>query len=148
MSGHLDADLERKFHCLLEQLGNQLTFSIKYKHSECSFARHLFSKLEHMSPTTTFISELIRAANQTDDLTFWEVRRLLERAISAIESLREEAGIIPIRGRDAIIYIRTVAAGADRISREEWHHGLLHAAEMIRDLHIILHTGTEITMST
>jgi len=99
-----------------------------------------------MSKTTAFVAELVRAANETGSLSPFEVRRLLDRAISTIRDLREDVGIIPIKGRDALIYVETVAAGADRVPEEEWHHGLLHAAEMIRDLHIVLDLDTRISV--
>lgn len=97
-----------------------------------------------MSATTQFVSELVRAANEVDRLSAGEVRRLLDRAIFTIEDLRELAGIVPLRGKDALIYIRTVAVATDRVPTEEWHHGLLHAAEMVRDLHVVLDSETEI----
>ncbi|WP_312412441.1 hypothetical protein [Shinella sp.] len=99
-----------------------------------------------MTSTHQLISELIRAANEVDRLSASEVKRLLDRAISEISDLRHQVGIIPILGRDAAIYVSTVAAGADRVPREEWHHGLLHAAEMMRDLYIVASSGTDITV--
>jgi hypothetical protein len=99
-----------------------------------------------MSKTNDFISELVRAANETKSLSPYEVRRLLDRAVTTIQNLREDIGIIPIKGRDALIYVQTVAAGADRVPEDEWHHGLLHAAEMIRDLHIVVDSETWISI--
>lgn len=93
-----------------------------------------------------FISELIGAANEADKLSSSEVTRLPDRAITVINDLRPQLGIIPILGPDAVIYLRTVAAGADRVPREELYQGSLHAAEMMRDLHIILDTGTAINL--
>lgn len=92
--------------------------------------------------TNDVVARLVRAANQTDKLGAIEVHRLLDHAVSKIIELRQAANIVPIRGRDALIYIQTVAAGADRVPAEEWHHGLLHAAEMLRDLHIVVESGT------
>jgi hypothetical protein len=97
-----------------------------------------------LSNTTEFISGLVRAANEYERLTSNEVTRLLERAVATIRELREQAGITPIAGRDALIYVQTVSAGSDRIPKEEWYHGLLHAAEMLRDLHIVVDSGTKI----
>jgi hypothetical protein len=97
-----------------------------------------------LSATTDFVSEVVRAANEVEKLTSVEVSRLLDLSVDTIRDLRHQAGIIPIEGRDALIYIRTVAAGASRVSTEEWHHGFRQAAEMIRDLRIVLDTGTEI----
>ena len=99
-----------------------------------------------MSNTTDFISELVRAANEHEKLSSDEVTRLLDRAITTVRELREHAGITPIIGRDALIYVQTVSAGSARVPKEEWHHGLLHAAEMIRDLHIVVDSGTRIVI--
>lgn len=96
--------------------------------------------------TNDIVARLVRAANETDRLGAIEVRRLLDQAISKIIELRQAASIVPIRGRDALIYVQTVAAGADRIPAEEWHHGLLHAAEMLRDLHIVVESRTRIRL--
>lgn len=97
-----------------------------------------------MTPASDLTADLIRAANRTSKLSAVQVDRLLPRAVAMIVELRQEANIIPISGRDALIYIRTVLAGVGQVPKEEWHHALLHAAEMIRDLHIIIDTGTEI----
>lgn len=94
------------------------------------------------------IARLIRSANEVDRLSPSEVRRLLEQAISMIRELRTRARIVPISGRDGLVYIQTVAAGADRVPKEEWHHGMLHAAEMLRDLHIVVESGTQIYFTT
>ena len=96
--------------------------------------------------TNDVVARLVRAANQTDKIGAIEVRRLLDHAVSKITELRQAANIVPIKGRDALIYIQTVAAGADRVPAEEWHHGLLHAAEMLRDLHIVVESGTRIQL--
>jgi hypothetical protein len=72
--------------------------------------------------------------------------RMLNDSVEAIRQLRHQTNIIPIPGRDALIYIRTVAAGADHAPMEEWRHALLHAAEMIRDLNIVLDSGTMVTL--
>ncbi|SCB10650.1 hypothetical protein [Rhizobium multihospitium] len=100
-----------------------------------------------MSATTDFIANLVRAANEVEKLSPNEVSDLLDRSVDAIRQLRQELGIVPVPGKDALIYIRTVSAGATRVPHEKWHHGLLHAAEMIRDLHIVRDTGTEFRIS-
>lgn len=69
---------------------------------------------------------------------------MLDDAVTAIRQLRLETNIIPIPRKDSLIYLRTVAAGADRIPSYEWRHALLHAAEMIRDLSIVIHSGAVI----
>ncbi|AGB73936.1 MULTISPECIES: hypothetical protein [Rhizobium] len=96
-----------------------------------------------MTVTTDFIADLVRAANGVEKLSAHQVSDLLDRSVDTIRQLRQELGIVPVPGKDALIFIRTVSAGAARMSQAEWHHGLLHAAEMIRDLHIVRDTGTE-----
>ncbi|TIX90531.1 hypothetical protein [Rhizobium sp. P44RR-XXIV] len=100
-----------------------------------------------MSTTTDFIAELVRAANEVEKLSSYEVSRMLDRSVNTIRELRHELGIVPVQGRDALTYISTVSAGAAQVPNEEWYHGLLHAAEMIRDLHIVRDTGTEFRIS-
>ena len=100
-----------------------------------------------MTVTTDFIADLVRAANGVEKLSAHQVSDLLDRSVDIIRQLRQELGIVPVPGKDALIYIRTVSAGGARVPQEEWHHGLLHAAEMIRDLHIVRETGTEFRIS-
>lgn len=97
-----------------------------------------------MSSVNRLVSELVRSANSIDRLSATTVRRMLEDAIEAIRQLRFATNIVPIPGKDAVIYIRTVAAGADRVPPDEWRHALLHAAEMIRDLSIVVDSRTMI----
>ncbi len=96
-----------------------------------------------MTVTTDFIADLVRAANGVEKIAAHQLSDLLDRSVDTIRQLRQELGIVPVPGKDALIYIRTVSAGAARVPQEEWHHGLLHAAEMIRDLYIVRDTGTE-----
>jgi hypothetical protein len=100
-----------------------------------------------VSATTDFIAELVRAANEVGKLSPHEVSNMLDRSVNTIRVLRRDVGIVPVPGKDALIYIRAVSAGAERVPREEWYHGLLYAAEMIRDLHIVHDTGTEFRIS-
>lgn len=97
-----------------------------------------------MSGVNKLVSELVRAANAIDSLSAERVATMLNDAVEAIRQLRQATNIIPIQGKDALIYVRTVAAGADRLPSEEWRHALLHAAEMIRDLSIVIDSGTVI----
>jgi hypothetical protein len=46
-----------------------------------------------MSSITSFVSELIRAANEVERLNAFTISRLLKRAIVTIQDLRESAGI-------------------------------------------------------
>ena len=95
-----------------------------------------------MTTATDLVSELIRTANRVERLSPEQVRQLLDRAVHWIDEIRRQVGIVPIQEKDALKYLRTVSAGADRVPPEEWHHALLHAAEMVRDLHIVTDTGT------
>lgn len=99
-----------------------------------------------MSGVNRLIAELLRAANTVEQQTPARVARMLDDSVEAIRQLRHQTNIIPIPGKDALIYIRTVAAGADRAPMEEWRHALLHAAEMIRDLSIVLDSGTMVNL--
>ncbi|ACP24947.1 hypothetical protein NGR_c11620 [Sinorhizobium fredii NGR234] len=42
--------------------------------------------------TTVFIAELIRAANEADRLTSFEIKGLLNRSIATIRDMREQRG--------------------------------------------------------
>ena len=103
-----------------------------------------------MSSTTDFISELVRAANEVEKLHGEEARRLLNRAITIIRDMRET---IDIPGghtaADAVIDLQTtaVALGLGNRSPDQVKAALLDAAGIIRDLHIVLDTGTEIQMN-
>ncbi|WP_105432436.1 MULTISPECIES: hypothetical protein [Neorhizobium] len=100
-----------------------------------------------MSSTTDFIAELIRAANEVEKLHGEEARRLLNRAITVIRDMRETIGIPGSRtAADVVIDLQTtaVALGLGNRSPEQVKAALLDAAGIIRDLHIVLDTGTEI----
>jgi hypothetical protein len=72
-----------------------------------------------MRGVNRFVSQLVRAANTANRRSAERVAGMLEEAIKSIRRLRQATNIIPIPGKDAIIYVRTVAAGADRVPREE-----------------------------
>lgn len=46
-----------------------------------------------MSLTTAFISELIKAANEADRLSPFEIKQLLNRSVAIIRDMREQTGI-------------------------------------------------------
>ena len=46
-----------------------------------------------MSSVPSFVSELVRSANETDRLTDYEAANLLRRSITVIRDLREAVGI-------------------------------------------------------
>lgn len=100
-----------------------------------------------MTSVNEFIAELVRAANAVDQIRDFEVRRLLDRAVTTIRDMRETIGIPPSQtGADALIYLQTVSAQIDvgSVGDEAIRAALLDAAGMIRDLHIVLDTKTEI----
>lgn len=103
-----------------------------------------------MSTTTDFIAELVRAANKVEKLTDYERRRLFERAVTTIKDLRETIGIPSAQDdADRIVGLQVLVAARGIQAKEpsEVREALLTAAGMIRDLHIVLDTGTEIEIS-
>ncbi|KKX25327.1 hypothetical protein [Rhizobium sp. LC145] len=100
-----------------------------------------------MSSVNDFVSELVRAANVVEKLREDEKGRLLARAVRTIRDLRIEVGIpTNVSIKDAAIelleaYARIKDGTADA---HEVRTALLDAAGMIRDLHIVRDTGTEI----
>ncbi|RVG20318.1 hypothetical protein [Sinorhizobium meliloti] len=92
-----------------------------------------------MSLTTAFIGELIRAANEADKLTPFEIKRLLNRSVATIRDMREQTGIPGSnRARDVVIDLQVASARADALSANEIRDNLLDAADIIRTLKIIL----------
>ena len=95
--------------------------------------------LPFMSLTTAFISELVWAANQVEQLTSFEKRRLLGRAVVTIREMRDQVGIPESKtAADPVIDLQTTAAGIDRRTHDQVMAALLDAADMIRTLRIIL----------
>ncbi|MFF2324249.1 hypothetical protein ACFVTJ_24680 [Agrobacterium sp. NPDC058088] len=101
-----------------------------------------------MTLTNSFIAELIRDANLLDHLNGYQRRRMLERAVTTIRDMRETIGIPPGPGRDRLLEIQTVALSIELgwRSDEEVRNALLLAAAMIRDLHIVLDSKTDISI--
>ncbi|WP_085043874.1 hypothetical protein [Ensifer aridi] len=92
-----------------------------------------------MSLTTDFIAELIRAANEADKLTPFEVKRLLNRSVATIRDMREQTGIRGNhRAKDVVIDLQVAAARAESLSSAEIRDALLDAADIIRTLKILL----------
>lgn len=100
-----------------------------------------------MSSSNDLITELLRAANKLEKCEPCQQRRLLERAAIAIRDMRRRAGI-PQGGyrRDALVDLKILAVKLDElpIDPSEVSSGMLQAAGMIRDLHIVLDTSTRI----
>ena len=101
-----------------------------------------------MSLVTNFIGELIRDANRIERLDALQKRQMLERAVATIADLREAAGISKGPGRDIVLDIHTTALSVERGWRDadQVRAAFLLAAGMIRDLHIVLDSGTKISV--
>lgn len=101
-----------------------------------------------MTVTNSFIAELVRDANKLDHLDDYQKRRMLERAVTTIRDMRETIGIPPGPGRDSLLDIHTVALSIERgwHSDEGIRNALLLAAGMIRELHIVLDSKTDISI--
>jgi hypothetical protein len=102
-----------------------------------------------MSSITAFIVELVRAANEVEKLDDIEKKRLLERSVTIIRDMRETIGF-PAAQADADriydIQNQVAAMGIGSSSRDEVRDCLLLSATMIRDLHIVLDTDTQVTV--
>lgn len=92
-----------------------------------------------MSLTTQFIAELVRAANEADRLSPFEIKRLLNRSVATIRDMREQTGIPGSnRAKDVVIDLQVAAATADSPPAAEIRDVLLDAADIIRTLKIVL----------
>lgn len=100
-----------------------------------------------MSTATDFISELVRAANEVKKMSDYERQRLFERAVTTIKDMRETISI-PSAQDDADrmvgLQVLVAARGIQAKEPSEVRDALLTAAGMIRDLYIVLDTGTEV----
>ncbi len=101
-----------------------------------------------MTLTTHFISELIRDANRVQRLDAFQKRRMLERAVATIRDMRETIGMPGGPGRDVALDIHTTAMAIERGWRndDEIREAFLMAAGMIRDLHIVIESGTKVSV--
>ncbi|EJC64702.1 hypothetical protein Rleg5DRAFT_1464 [Rhizobium leguminosarum bv. viciae WSM1455] len=73
-----------------------------------------------MSTTTDFVSELVRAANEVDELTSFEVTNLLSRSIITILDLRELTGIpSSLTPQDAVVVLREITNNAGGRNRSD-----------------------------
>lgn len=100
-----------------------------------------------MSSTTDFVAELVRAANEVEKLGAYEKVRLLDRAITAIRDMREQVGVQSSgTAADAVVELQTtrVAMARGKQTSDHVKAALLDAADMIRTLHIVLETETQI----
>ncbi|SCW82121.1 hypothetical protein SAMN02927900_05287 [Rhizobium mongolense subsp. loessense] len=99
-----------------------------------------------MTSTNDFIAEIIRAANRVERLGDTEKRRLLQRAVVTISKLRERSGIPSSNtNHDAVFALQAIEVTVERREAGEIKQALLMAADVIRTLHIVLDSGTQIT---
>lgn len=94
-----------------------------------------------MSAATQFVCELIRAANVVEKVDDIERQRLLNRSVVTIRDMRERAGSMksrPIKQAINDLQSLIVAVHCGHAHDEQIHSGLLHAATIIRKLHIVL----------
>ncbi|MDX0617696.1 hypothetical protein GOC93_29340 [Sinorhizobium medicae] len=92
-----------------------------------------------MSLTTAFIAELIRAANEVERLTYYQISRLLDRSVDTIRDMRRQTAIAGgHRARDVVIDLQLASARARDLSPAETRDVLLDAADIIRTLKIAL----------
>ncbi|MGF6175443.1 hypothetical protein [Ensifer sp. 4252] len=92
-----------------------------------------------MTQTTAFIVELIRAANEIEKLTPYEISRLLDRSVDTIRDMREQVGDVGTRrAHDVVIDLGVASARVRDLSNEDIRDTLIDAADIIRALHIIL----------
>jgi hypothetical protein len=95
--------------------------------------------------TPAFVAELVRAANEIDKVSTLEVTRLLHRAIVSIRDLRESLGI-PGSGTtaDEIIGLFDAATESAVLEDADRAAALLHAADMLRTLHVASNDGARV----
>ncbi|WP_245279552.1 MULTISPECIES: hypothetical protein [Rhizobium] len=93
-----------------------------------------------MSYTADFISELTRAANEVDELSTDEYRRLVERAVRMVREMRLETGTRPSRGNYVAMGDLEIAALMTEAAanNDEVEGVLLNLAGMIRALNIMV----------
>ncbi|MFN7090184.1 MAG: hypothetical protein ACK4P4_06510 [Allorhizobium sp.] len=104
-----------------------------------------------MSATTDFVAELIRAANEVERLSPIEKVRLLDKAVTTIRDMRELVDI-PSSGTagDGVVDLQMTRVAFARGKRTPDHvkAALLDAADMIRTLHIVLDTETQVAIGS
>jgi hypothetical protein len=103
--------------------------------------------MANMSSITDFVIELVRAANEVETLAEQEKKRLLERSITIIRDMRETIGFPDAQADADRIYViqsEVAAMGMGSGSPSELRDCLLLSATMIRDLHIVIDSNTEI----
>jgi hypothetical protein len=102
-----------------------------------------------LTATTDFIAKLVRAANKVEKTGESERKRLLDQSIKTILDMRQKVGIPPsTSAKDAVINLQRTSAAIQfgNASTEQIRTALLDAAGMIRDLHIVLDTDTQVAI--
>lgn len=98
-----------------------------------------------MESLPQIVSELVRAANEYDRLGDFEKRRLLDRAYRTVQEARGEIGVAPeLADTDAAIDFLTISRAPDRFTDEDIREAILDAADMIKNLKIILDAKKEV----
>lgn len=94
---------------------------------------------------TSFVTELVRAANEIDKVSSPEVTRMLHRAIVSIRDLRESLGI-PGSGTvaDEVIGLFDAATDSEKLDAASRATALLRAADMLRTLHVATNEGARV----
>lgn len=98
-----------------------------------------------MSRTTELVSQLIRAANEAQNLNVLERRYLVARAVTAIRELTEKFGTSSVQNAAKEIVdlqVKLATLGAQANTPEEVRDVLLLAARMIREFRISLDERT------
>ena len=99
-----------------------------------------------MNRTTDIISELVRAANEAQNLNVLDRRYLLARAVTTIREMTEKAETPSVQNAAKEIVdlqVRLATLGAQANTPEEVRDVLLLAARMIRELRISLVTSPD-----
>lgn len=93
---------------------------------------------------TSFVMELVRAANEIERLGDFEKRRLLDRSYRTIEEGRREISSRRGMDYDEALDFLTMSRSLDQFSDDEVREALLSAADMLRNLKIILDAKDEV----
>ncbi|MFP5078474.1 hypothetical protein ACLE20_14285 [Rhizobium sp. YIM 134829] len=100
-----------------------------------------------MRDANDLISALIKTANRRQGRRAEDVRGLLLDAVASIRAMRDEIARWPSPNvKDAVLGLEEVAQTVEEGSAggAEIDAALIDAADMLRDLHIVLDSGTEI----
>jgi hypothetical protein len=95
-----------------------------------------------MSLTTEFIAELIKATNEADRLSPFDIKRLLNRSSATICDMLEIGIQGSNRRKDVLTDLPVAAERANRPSAAETRDAFLDAAAIIRTLKIV-HDGKD-----